>query len=225
MGVIGKLGHMNAREVILFLIVVIGCNAEIEPETETGIPGPAEPARSLLTLGQLPPMPDYPRPRDRHLVVVSDGDFTIDRVWEAEAGVCATAYNMELYAEDDSSGTVIVAYYPDGDLEGTYPISLVDSVVIGERAALVGVQIFREREAFGFQAIDGSLEIQAVGEKLTGRFTATVQEVQSQVLTRYVGVFGNVELRDLSSEYCGNLEHEPRPIEDAVPSAATDSSG
>jgi hypothetical protein len=200
---------MSAREVIPFLIVAIACSAETKPETETAIPGPAERARSLLTLEELPPMPDYPRPRDGRLVVVSAGDFTMDGVWQAEAGICATANDMELYAEDDSSATLIVAYFPGGDLEGSYAISLVDSVEVGERAALVGVQIFHEREAFGFQAIDGSLEIQVVGEELTGRFTATVQEVQTQVLTRYVGVFSNVELRELSAEYCGKLVQEP----------------
>ncbi|UCG86221.1 MAG: hypothetical protein JSW71_20320 [Gemmatimonadota bacterium] len=200
---------MSTRAVLLVLAVG-ACSAQTQSETD--VPDLEVPTQTLLTLEELPPMPDYPRPRGGHLVVVSDGDFAIGKVWEVEAGACASAHEIELYAEDDSSGTIIVLYYPDGNPEGSYPIIMVDSAVVGERAALVGVQIFQQQRAFGFQAIEGSLELQAVNEELTGRFASTVQEVQDNILTRYVGVFSGVGLRELSDEYCSSLDVTPRPL-------------
>ncbi len=203
---------MNFHKVVLFLVIMTACNRGTESEAD--VADADDLARPLLTLEQLPPMPDYPRPRNGRLVVVSAGDFAIDGEWEAEAGICATAYEIELYADDDSLGTLLVFYYPDGEPEGSYSIMTADSIEIGERAALIGVQVFQKEEAFGFRGIEGSIELQIAGEGLTGRFTATLKEVEEDVLTLYVGVFSNVALRELPTEYCSRLSHDSLSVEE-----------
>jgi hypothetical protein len=197
--------------IVLLVGVVTACSFDAEIDSGAEVPNEDEPAKARLTLEELPPMPDYPNAARGNLTVVSSGDYVIDHEWDADVGSCEGAFVMELYAEDETSGSAIVLHYPDGEPTGVYPIVQSDSVTIDERIALVGVQVFEERQAFGFQAIEGTLEVLSLGEVISGRFASTIKEVQSEVLTRYVGTFRDVKIAELSADYCRGLRLEPEP--------------
>jgi hypothetical protein len=183
-----------------------------------------EPGTTRLTLEELPPMPGYPDAQDGKLVAISDdGAFSINKAWEAEAGFCDGGVLLEFYAVDDSSGTVIVLQHPDSDVIGEYAVALADSVNPEERAARIGVQVLEEGEASGLQAIVGSLEVTEAGDRISGRFTSTIRELNSGMLTRYVGVFSNVRLKVLSEDYCRQLYPEQEPQTDPDSTTSRDS--
>jgi len=168
-------------------------------------------------------MPGYPNAARGTLTVVRAGDYVIDHEWDADVGSCGDAFLIELYAEDETSGSAIVLQYPDGEPTGVYPIVQSDSASIDERVALIGVQVFEEDQAFGFQAIEGTLEVVSLGEVISGRFASTIKEVQSEVLTRYVGTFRDVEIAELSADYCQGLRPEPELPDGAAVPVGTDS--
>jgi hypothetical protein len=194
---------------LLLTSAIAACGDEPAPEPEVTVEG--EPGSTRRTLEQLPPMPGYPNSSDGYLVAVSDGDFVLDGRWRATAGLCADVRVVELYAEDTDGGTALVLHYPEGEPTGEFPIMLVDSATPDKRLALIGVQVFEERDAFGFQAFEGIVEIVSFDERLSGRFASTVRDIQTDILTRYVGVFAAIRVEDLGTDYCDTL----RPVEDA----------
>jgi len=214
---------MRARMIVLLVGVVTACSSDAEIDPGAEVPNEDEPAKARLTLDELPPMPDYPNAARGSLAVVSSGDNVIDHEWDAEVGICEGAFLIELYAEDETSGSAIVLQYPDGEPTGTYPIVGSDSVTIDERAARVGAQVFEESQAFAFQAIEGTVEVLSLGEVISGRFASTLREVQSQVLTRYVGTFRDVKIAELSADYCQGLRPEPEPPAGAAGPVGADS--
>jgi hypothetical protein len=189
---------------VVFLIGVVACSDEPVSEAEAP-PVDQEPGRTHRTLEQLPPMPAYPDTSPGQLVVVSDGDFVLDGKRKAAAGLCPEQRILELYAEDDSGGTGVMLQYPDGDAVGEYPVLLPESTLVDERSARIGVQVFEERDARGFQALGGTLEVLSLDDHLSGRFMSTVRDVQTDVLTRYVGVFSAIPVEVLEQEYCTTL--------------------
>jgi len=194
---------------VVFLIAVVACGEE--PVSEDEAPVGQEPGRTRRTLEQLPPMPAYPDPSSGQLVVVSDGDFVLDGRRPATAGLCPEQRILELYAEDDSGGTGVMLQYPEGDAVGEYPVLLPESTLVDERSARIGVQVFEERDARGFQALGGTLEVVSLDEHLSGRFVSTVRDVETDVLTRYVGVFSAIPVEVREQDYCTTL----RPAEHA----------
>ncbi len=207
----------------LTIVALAACSPAVESEPTEGSVQEDEPGTTRLTLEELPPMPGYPDSQNGKLVVISDGDFSINKAWEAEAGFCDGGILLELYAESDSSGTVIVLQHPDSDVIGEYAVILADSVNPAERAARIAVQVFAGREAFGLQAIMGSLEVTEVGDRISGRFTATLRELDGGVLTRFVGVFRNVRVNLLAEDYCRELYPEQEPQADPDSTTSRDS--
>jgi hypothetical protein len=193
---------------VVFLIGVVACSEEPVSEAEA-LPVDQEPGRTRRTLEQLPPMPAYPDASPGQLVVASDGDFVLDGKRPAAASLCPEQRILELYAEDDSGGTGVMLQYPEGDAVGEYPVLLPESTLVDERSARIGVQVFEERDARGFQALGGTLEVLSLDEHLSGRFKSTVRDVETDVLARYVGIFTAIPVEVLGQDYCTTL----RPAE------------
>ena len=192
------------------LMAAAACTPEAEPEEAEeqepvgdpyDLPGP----RQRLTLEQLPPMPAFPAAERGRLVVTSDGDFPVQGSWLAQAGLCPATSTVELYTEDLGHGAAIVLQFADSALTGSYKVVPHDSESSDDKVALIGVQIFHDRDAFGLFAIDGEMEVLQDGRYLSGRFTSTLKELQVAVLTQFVGVFEQVRLEELSPEYCVTL--------------------
>jgi len=192
---------------LLFLICTIaGCGDP--PASEVEVPPSRHVSGTQRSLEQLPPTPDYPQASDGYLVAVSDGDFVLDGKKRATAGVCSEQRILELYAEDETGGTAVMVQFPQGDAVGEYPIVLPDSALGDERSARIGVQVFEDRDAFGFQAIVGTVVVTSLGQRLSGHFASTVRDIQTNVLTRYVGVFTGIPVDILDRDYCDILRPE-----------------
>ncbi|UCD23834.1 MAG: hypothetical protein JSW51_12490 [Gemmatimonadota bacterium] len=206
----------------LALMVIVACSPTVESDASDEVDQEDEPGTTRRTLEELPPMPGYPDARDGRLVVISDGDFAINRVWDAAAGYCEKGM-LELYAEDDSSGTVVVLHFPDSIPLGEYPIVLAGPLGAESREARIGVQVFDGREAFALQAFMGSLEITEFGDRVSGRFASTLREMDADVLTRYVGVFNDVRASVFPEDYCKVLYPEDDAQMEPDSSASSDS--
>ena len=196
------------------LILAVACGSELESEAAGNLEEEYDvPARrSRITLGNLPPMPDYPDSVAGHLVAVSAGDFPIDSRWRAEAGSCPSVGTIELYTEALQNGMGMLLHFPDSQVVGTYTVLSPDSGLGEGRVARIGVQFFREarNDAFGFHGIDGQVEISEAGGHLSGKFQVTLQETQIEILTRYAGVFSRIPLEQLPDDYCTGLSDSLR---------------
>lgn len=193
----------------------LACGGETVPEDEEIV---IPDRRNRLTLEQLPAMPEYPVAEQGHLVAVSSGDFTMDGSWPAHVGVCEPAGPLELYTDDLRQGTAVVLHFVEHRVEGSYSVLLPDSAIGQERVAHIGVQLYRDNQAFGFRAIEGQLEVTDFGNHVSGRFATTIRETQNDILTRYVGVFTGIPVERLTIDYCLYLRADTL----AVPGTAQD---
>jgi hypothetical protein len=200
---------------VLAAALLSACGAEtVSEDEEIVIPD----RRNRLTVEQLPAMPEYPVAEQGHLVAVSAGDFTMEGSWPAQVGVCEPAGPLELYTDDLRQGTAVVLHFAEHRVEGTYAVLSPDSAVGQERVAHIGVQLYRDRQAFAFRAIDGQLVVSDFGDHLSGRFATTIRETQNEILTRYVGVFTELPVERLTVDYCLSLRADTL----AVPGTAED---
>jgi hypothetical protein len=193
---------MKPRMVVVLAVLFVACGQETVPEDEEIV---IPERRNRLTLEQLPAMPEYPVAEEGRLVAVSSGDFTMDGSWPAHVGVCEPAGPLEMYTDDLRQGTAVVLHFVEHRVEGTYSVLSPDSAVGQERVAHIGVQLYRDRQAFGFRAIEGQLEVSDFGDHLSGRFATTIRETQNEILTRYVGVFSEIAVERLTIDYCLSL--------------------
>lgn len=157
---------------------------------------------TLLTVEQLPAMPTYPEARGGRLVTVTAGDYDLSGIWEIDAGFCAEIGVLEIYAGPSGLRTAILLHVPEGDSLGTYPVVAAALDFPDAPAALIGVQVFENPEAFGFQAFSGELELSDFGARVSGRFNVTLREIGMDLFTHFVGVFEEVLVDPLSPDYC-----------------------
>ena len=191
---------MNRLLPVLMVALAAACGGEPELVRDTYQPSDSD--RVLLTLAQLPSMPAYPGGRRGRLVVASAGDQEINGAFEAWAGLCETPRLLEIYATVPGTGTAILVHLPEGDPIGSYPVVPAQSGVHEIRTAQIGVQLFQEPEAYGFQALNGDFELTYLGEYASGRFAVTLQEIDHGILSRYVGVVEHAPVEVQPAEYC-----------------------
>lgn len=191
---------MNWRPKLVFLVAMLACAGEREQETDPTDENPHGWAR--LTVDELPPRPDYPSPRNGRLVAVSAGDHVIEGTWDATAGLCEEAGVLEIYAGPQGLGTAIVVRMQAGDRLGVYSIVEVSEIPPEPPVVLLGVQIFDDPSALGFQAFAGELELTELGRHTSGRFTSTLREVREDVYTHFVGAFERIPVEIFSDDYC-----------------------
>jgi hypothetical protein len=147
-------------------------------------------------------MPAYPNAIRGHLVTVSAGDYDINADWQASAGLCGEIGMLEMYAGPPGRNAALLIRIPGDHPLGSYPIVPPDANFPAAPAALIGVQVFGESEAFGFQAYHGVLELTELGERVSGRFESTLREVGMDMLTHFVGVFESIPVEPLPDDYC-----------------------
>jgi hypothetical protein len=152
------------------------------------------------------------------LVTLTAGDVSIDGEWEAHAGICGADRLVEVYAGEPGTGAAMVLRLPQGDPVGRYAVSAADTAAPEALGARIGVQLFRDREALGLQAIDGEFDVTTFGETMSARFAVTLREVQSTLHLRYVGVLDGVTVAVFPESYCEELRFHWDP-----PAAAKDS--
>jgi hypothetical protein len=107
-----------------------------------------------------------------------------------------------MFAGPSGFGTALLLRMPDEDRVGQYPVVPAAATFPAAPAALIAVQVFAEPDAFGFQAYHGLLELTELGERLSGRFTSTLREVNVDLLAHFVGVFQDIPVTRLEEDYC-----------------------
>jgi len=157
---------------------------------------------TLLTVEQHPPMPPFPEARGGRLVTMTAGDYDLNGVWEVEVGLCGEIGILEIYAGPSGLRTAILLHIPKGDSLGTYPVVAAALDFPDAPAALIAVQVYKDSEAFGFQAFSGELELSDFGARVSGRFNVTLREIGMDLFTHFVGVFEDILVNPLSPDYC-----------------------
>ncbi len=194
---------MNPRHLIPFTVVTLACGGEPQQERDTTFEDPDGVAR--LTIEELPERPEYPELRSGYLVSVSAGDHEIAGSWKATAVYCEQPGVLEIYAGPQGFRTAVVIRTNSSGLLGSYTIESSVETAPEPPIAFVGVQIFDQPVAFGFQAFDGELEITETGQKVSGRFASTLREIREDIYTHYVGVFKAVDVEMGDDEYCSTF--------------------
>lgn len=205
------------------LALALACGEENAQEGDA----PPEPnaVAARLTVEELPPMPSYPTARQGRLVTLSAGDYDIHGTWRTQAGLCDQPGIMEIYAGPTGNGTALLIRLPEGDPVGEYPIVAAAREFPDPPVALLAVQVFDDPDAFGFQAYHGLLELTEIGEDVSGRFTATLREIGTDVLAHYVGVFESIPVTPLPPEYCKILRDSTFSSDSAMVSDSTSGGG
>lgn len=151
-------------------------------------------------------MPDFPSQERGQLVAASagaPGGQEMDGSWEAAAAICEDPPMMQVMAGEPGIGTLVLLQLPPANQRvAHYPIVIVDSGPPLPPAAQIGVQLFRGRASYAYQAMDGEVELYGYGDRVSGRFAATLREIQSNDTVLYTGVFHGVGLQPLPLEQC-----------------------
>ncbi len=155
------------------------------------------------SLSSLPPTPQLPTGRRGYLVAASAGDFKLGGEWKAHANLCKDIGLLEIEAAIPGTGTLIFLNLRDESALGSYEIVAKDREEPEPGEARIGVQAFRGKQlAYAFQAGSGTLEIFSFDSDVRGQFTSVIREVETDILTHYVGVFDRVPVIEQTASYC-----------------------
>lgn len=212
------------RQSVLALLWVLGCAALLEacggePAEETVVADSrdAEAEAPLV-------MPDYPEPVRGHLVTRSAGADDIAGEWPARAGSCEGFGTLQVVAAREGTGAIFLFYLPpEGAAVSTYPVVPVDSTIPQPPAVRVGVQFLRSRMGDSFGAVDGTVELNVLNRRVSGRFALPLVNMETRDTALYAGVFSEVRVRPWSPLECGTLEESEQPADTLAGSAAADS--
>lgn len=200
---------MKCALVLTIVVLALACGDQ--PELLNEIVREPDTRRTLLTVEQLPPMPEFPEARRGRLVTQSAGEYDVHGSWKASAGLCQDVGVLEIYAGHPGLGNAIVLHMTDGNPLGTYPLVAAQADFPDSLAALVAVQVYQDPDAFGFQAYMGELELTTFGETVSGRFTSTLREIDINMVLHYVGVFEAIPVKPFAMNYCQTLRDSTLP--------------
>jgi hypothetical protein len=150
-------------------------------------------------------MPRYPDAVRSHLAVQSagpPGTVAIARDWVAEAGMCETPPMLQIKAEEaGTGGTLVLLALPPNKIT-SYPVTIVTQGLPTPPAAQIGVQVYTKTGSFAYQAQDGSVDVYAFDQAVSGRFAVTLREINSNSQIRYAGAFREVPVVRLDPALC-----------------------
>ncbi len=194
---------MKANHVLTLLFaaaVTVGCGDRADESQAE--PTPVVPQAADIPFDSLP-MPDVPEPRRGYLVARGAGMYELDGAWEAQAQMCEDPAMLEVLAEQPGIGTLVLLQLPPADARLTdYPVAIVEQGAPDPPASQIGVQTFQRGGAHGFQAMEGSVSVYGLDERISGRFTVILREISSNDLQKYAGVFHGVPVAHMSEAEC-----------------------
>lgn len=198
-------------------MAILGCGggAESAPQQESGMGEDIETPPSTVPL---PPMPQVPSPARGRLVAVSAGGRdTLDGAWVARGVRCARPPVLQVMAGSEEVGTLILFHLGvDGQPTRSYAIAAVDSGFPKPPAAQMGVHVSTERGVRAFRAIDGTVDLEKLNGRTTGRFRVTLVEVDSQDSLRHAGVFLDLPVEPASGRECEGVAELVGPSDSAI---------
>ncbi|MBI3981971.1 MAG: hypothetical protein HY337_03610 [Gemmatimonadetes bacterium] len=122
--------------------------------------------------------------------------------WLARAGECPDPPSLQLLAEGDSVGVLIVLTYPDsGSRETRYPVESPDSGPPAPGTARFGIQRIQYL-ALGFRAVAGTVDLSRLDRRATGAFAVRLLEAITQREVRYAGSFRGVRVEPWPADLC-----------------------
>lgn len=175
---------------------------------------PAQEASQDTTDRGIPADTTYPTPGRGALVAHPVGRGTLGGEWEARAARCADPRTLQLTARGDSVDLLIVLWLPpDSSAEGPYTVlSPLDSTV-APGTARVAAQRWLYTD-LAYRALRGTVWLERLDRRATGRFDLLMDETISHDQTRYLGAFNSVP-----------VDSAPEPVCRLAPPASPDSAG
>jgi len=150
----------------------------------------------------MPPYPDGARGRLTAVSAGPGGSEEIKGAWSAEAGLCDTPPMLLVEVEEPSAGTILLLALPSANRITAYPVTAVQAGLPTPPGAQLGVQLFRRTGAFTYQGTDGTVEVSALEETVSGRFAVTMREISTNTRLRYAGSFRGIPVRKLDAKLC-----------------------
>lgn len=187
------------RSLVLLSLLFAGCQGKDANKAQ-----PAQPAPTPTpAVESLPPMPSFPSPaRGRLAAQSAGGPAEIKGEWAAEAGVCEQPPMLQVVAQVEGTGTIVLLALPEKNRVTDYPVTTVGNGLPTPPAAQVGVQVFRKQGPAAYQASEGSVEIYAYEKTVSGRFGVTMRQISSNERIRYAGAFREIPIKQLDKSYC-----------------------
>ncbi len=137
------------------------------------------------------------------LVAVSPDFPKLGGSWEAKAGTCPGQPVLIIEAEEGGAGAVIVLRLPEeGVVPGTYPVYVPGDSVVPVPGALAAVQLYQTTGSFGFRALSGGVELDEVGDRLSGRLTLNLDEVSVDTSATLFGAFEGIPVGQFDDGTC-----------------------
>ena len=194
------------------LIGIVACGGEEQAED---IFVRSDSTDDPTLLSNLPPTPHLPTSRRGYLVAASAGEFKLGGRWKAHANLCKDIGLLEIVAAIPGTGTLILLSLRDESALGSYEVVGPDKEEPEPGEARIGVQVFRGKQlVYAFQAGSGTLEISSFDGDVRGQFRSVVREVETYILTHYVGVFDRVPIIERTASYCEQVEKSFAPQAD-----------
>jgi hypothetical protein len=194
-------------------LVIAGGLACAPSDSGTKDDGESVDLEASVRQGPLPPMPSFPSPQREHLVTVSAGwRDTVDGSWRARAVICERPRALQLVAKDSVVGTIALFHLaPDGDLAPEYAVTVSNRGHPPAPAVQMGVLVTGGTMARAFQAVNGTAVLEELSGVVTGRFSVTLREVDSNDSLRWVGVFLEVPVEPASATDCAAVAEPVAP--------------
>lgn len=136
-------------------------------------------------------------------MAASAGEFDLGGSWPVEAGVCEQPSMLLLLVREHRFGTVVLLVLPPPGRRVTrYPVTLPDTMFPQPPAAHMGAHLLTEDRVFTFLPDSGSIELEAFGERVTGRIRVMLRENSFGAPVGYAAVFEAAPVAQLSAEQC-----------------------
>lgn len=200
------------RQLILMAIAgALGCGRRVAPSN------PAAGSDTSKAAAPAPvnaTMPDPPPATSGSLRLVNNGPDDLAATVKARAGLCESPAVLMVQSTEQGIGALLVLALPaETDRVGRYPVTY--STVGQARlptppAAQLALQRITPRGSFGFQALEGTVELYGLGTKVSGRFQVSVRELNSDRIDRVAGSFADVPVERQPASYCRRLS-DPAP--------------
>ncbi|MFQ6045093.1 MAG: hypothetical protein ACE5PT_01870 [Gemmatimonadales bacterium] len=187
---------------LAFLFYLSACGSGAEPVGEE--PG-IELERELREAAREDSIsvPSYPEARAGRLVMVSDGSLAVEGSWKPTAGLCDEPRSLQLIAQSENFGVIIVVELPDtGAVAGNYAMVSVEEDSVPGINARLGIQVLADGGAFAYQVTEGELVIERLDDRVTGRLAGMALEVALGAKVGLAGVFDDIPVTLLPDDQC-----------------------
>jgi len=151
-------------------------------------------------------MPEHPVVGAGHLGLITAAEkpeYRFSGEWDVEAAFCDETRALQLFVFDPSLAMALVAGIPDtGMTSGEYRVVSVREGIPSPRTARVALQTYLTERAYSLAGVEGIVEIDSVGDVVTGRLAVSVFESVFLDTVRLAAAFAELPVRRAEAEAC-----------------------